>query len=126
MAATPEDATSVLASARTGSSEALGRALDTCRGYLLLVAERSLDPALRTPPANSGPGRWSNFGRSGKPRHERRAGTAARTVPAVVSRLRRGARRRGRAVPPPGCAGRTSAAPRARGVLVPLRPGTSA
>lgn len=36
-----------LAAARAGSSEALGRVLDACRGYLLLVAGRDLDPELR-------------------------------------------------------------------------------
>jgi RNA polymerase sigma-70 factor (ECF subfamily) len=36
-----------LPEARAGSSEALGRLLEACRRYLLLVAERELDPALR-------------------------------------------------------------------------------
>lgn len=36
-----------LADARLGSAEALGQALEACRAYLLLVAERELDPALR-------------------------------------------------------------------------------
>ena len=36
-----------LAAARAGSREALGQALDACRGYLLLLAERELDPDLR-------------------------------------------------------------------------------
>jgi RNA polymerase sigma-70 factor, ECF subfamily len=36
-----------LSAARAGSSEALGRVLETCRNYLLLVAERDLDPDLR-------------------------------------------------------------------------------
>lgn len=36
-----------LASARAGSPEALGRALEACRVYLTLVAEREMDPALR-------------------------------------------------------------------------------
>jgi RNA polymerase sigma-70 factor (ECF subfamily) len=36
-----------LAAARAGSSEALGQLLEGCRGYLLLVAERELDPDLR-------------------------------------------------------------------------------
>jgi RNA polymerase sigma-70 factor (ECF subfamily) len=36
-----------LAAARAGSREALGEALDACRGYLLLVAERELAPELR-------------------------------------------------------------------------------
>src|SRR5436305_11185825 len=37
----------LLAAARAGSTEALGRVLETCRRYLLLVAERQLDPKLR-------------------------------------------------------------------------------
>ena len=41
------DAALRLAAARTGSSEALGQALQACRGYLLLLAERELDPDLR-------------------------------------------------------------------------------
>jgi RNA polymerase sigma-70 factor (ECF subfamily) len=36
-----------LAEARAGSPEALGRVLEACRGYLLLVAEEDLDPGLR-------------------------------------------------------------------------------
>jgi RNA polymerase sigma-70 factor (ECF subfamily) len=36
-----------LAAARTGSQEALGQALEACRTYLLLVAERELAPELR-------------------------------------------------------------------------------
>jgi RNA polymerase sigma-70 factor (ECF subfamily) len=36
-----------LAEARTGSREALGKALEACRAYLLLVAERELAPELR-------------------------------------------------------------------------------
>jgi RNA polymerase sigma-70 factor (ECF subfamily) len=36
-----------LAAARAGSSEALGRVLEACRGYLLLVAGEDLDPDLR-------------------------------------------------------------------------------
>ncbi len=36
-----------LTAARAGSPEALGRALEACRRYLLLVAERELDPELR-------------------------------------------------------------------------------
>jgi RNA polymerase sigma-70 factor (ECF subfamily) len=35
-----------LSAARGGSQEALGQALEACRGYLLLVAQRELDPAL--------------------------------------------------------------------------------
>jgi RNA polymerase sigma-70 factor (ECF subfamily) len=40
---TPGDA---FAEARAGSREALGRALEACRQYLLLVAHQSLDPQL--------------------------------------------------------------------------------
>jgi RNA polymerase sigma-70 factor (ECF subfamily) len=36
-----------LADARAGSRDALGRALDACRGYLLLVAQGQLAPELR-------------------------------------------------------------------------------
>src|SRR5262245_6155605 len=36
-----------LAAARAGSPEALGQVLETFRGYLLLVADRELDPELR-------------------------------------------------------------------------------
>jgi RNA polymerase sigma-70 factor, ECF subfamily len=36
-----------LAEARAGSREALGRAFDACRNYLLLIAEKNLDPDLR-------------------------------------------------------------------------------
>ena len=36
-----------LAAARAGSREALGQVLETFRGYLLLVADRELDPKLR-------------------------------------------------------------------------------
>jgi len=36
-----------LAEAQCGSSEALGQALEACRAYLLVVAERELDPSLR-------------------------------------------------------------------------------
>ena len=41
------DAVQRLAAARAGSREALGQALQACRGYLLLLAERELDPDLR-------------------------------------------------------------------------------
>src|SRR6516164_9974962 len=41
------DAVKRLAAARTGSREALGQALQACRGYLLLLAERELDTDLR-------------------------------------------------------------------------------
>src|SRR5262245_5643931 len=36
-----------LSSARAGSREALGQALDACRQYLLIVARRELDPELQ-------------------------------------------------------------------------------
>jgi RNA polymerase sigma-70 factor (ECF subfamily) len=36
-----------LSAARAGSPEALGQALEACRGYLLTVAQRELDPALQ-------------------------------------------------------------------------------
>lgn len=36
-----------LSAARDGSAEALGQALEACRTYLLLIAERELDPGLR-------------------------------------------------------------------------------
>jgi RNA polymerase sigma-70 factor (ECF subfamily) len=41
------DTDQLLAAARAGSTEALGRVLETCRRYLLTVAERQLDPKLR-------------------------------------------------------------------------------
>jgi RNA polymerase sigma-70 factor (ECF subfamily) len=41
------DAARWLAAARAGSREALGQVLETFRGYLLLVADRELDPDLR-------------------------------------------------------------------------------
>ncbi len=41
------DAAQRLAAARAGSREALGQLLQACRGYLLLLAERELDPDLR-------------------------------------------------------------------------------
>ena len=37
----------VLTAARAGSSEALGRALDRCRHYLLDIARHSIQPGLR-------------------------------------------------------------------------------
>lgn len=43
----PSRATHCLAAARAGSKEALGEALEACRGYLLLVAQRELDPNLQ-------------------------------------------------------------------------------
>jgi RNA polymerase sigma-70 factor (ECF subfamily) len=42
-----KDPTRWLSAARAGCSEALGELLNSCRGYLLLVAERELDPQLR-------------------------------------------------------------------------------
>jgi RNA polymerase sigma-70 factor (ECF subfamily) len=47
MADPEKDAAPWLAAARAGSAEALGHVLETCRNYLLLVAERELDPDLR-------------------------------------------------------------------------------
>jgi RNA polymerase sigma-70 factor (ECF subfamily) len=47
MAQPAEDAAQWLPAARAGSAEALGRVLEACRGYLLLVAQRELDPELR-------------------------------------------------------------------------------
>src|SRR5215831_18239186 len=41
------DAAQWLAAARAGSREALGQVLETFRAYLLLVADRELDPELR-------------------------------------------------------------------------------
>jgi RNA polymerase sigma-70 factor (ECF subfamily) len=42
-----QDAARWLAAARAGSGEALGQVLETFRAYLLLVADRELDPELR-------------------------------------------------------------------------------
>ena len=36
-----------LSAARAGSRDALGEALNSCRGYLLMIAQRELDPALQ-------------------------------------------------------------------------------
>ena len=47
MAESAKDAGYWLAAARAGSNEALGQALEACRRYLLVVAERQLDPDLR-------------------------------------------------------------------------------
>ena len=47
MAAEPADVAQWLQAARAGSSEALGEALEACRAYLLAVANRQLDDALR-------------------------------------------------------------------------------
>jgi RNA polymerase sigma-70 factor, ECF subfamily len=41
------DAARLLTAARAGSADALGTALETCRAYLLIVAERELHPAVR-------------------------------------------------------------------------------
>ena len=40
-------AADLLAAARTGSSDALGKILESCRGYLLVIAHQSIDPSLR-------------------------------------------------------------------------------
>jgi RNA polymerase sigma-70 factor (ECF subfamily) len=42
-----KDAARLLTAARAGSSDALGDALEACRAYLLVVAERELHPAVR-------------------------------------------------------------------------------
>lgn len=47
MASAENEFGTLLLSARAGSPEALGRALDACRRYLLLVAEKELDPDLK-------------------------------------------------------------------------------
>src|SRR5437016_3057910 len=47
MAEPAADAARWLPEARAGSKEALGQALEACRRYLLLIADRELDPALR-------------------------------------------------------------------------------
>ena len=41
------DAAQCLAAARAGSQQALGQVLETFRGYLLLIADREMDPELR-------------------------------------------------------------------------------
>src|SRR5437764_11715348 len=43
----PPDINRQLEAARTGSREALGRVLDSYRAYLLLIADRELDPKLQ-------------------------------------------------------------------------------
>jgi hypothetical protein len=43
MAERAKDAGRRLPAAHAGSNEALGQALECCRGYLLLVAQRHLD-----------------------------------------------------------------------------------
>jgi RNA polymerase sigma-70 factor (ECF subfamily) len=47
MTAPTDDVGQWLAAARTGSSEALGEALQAYRAYLLLIAQQELDPELR-------------------------------------------------------------------------------
>src|SRR5262245_61667341 len=47
MTESAQDAGHCLAAARAGSPQALGQALEMCRGYLLLVAERQLGTDLR-------------------------------------------------------------------------------
>lgn len=47
MSATPSQTEIDLQAARAGEPDALGRALDACRAYLLLVAEKELAPDLR-------------------------------------------------------------------------------
>src|ERR1700677_4988228 len=47
MADARQDAAQWLPEARAGSSEALGQVLEACRGYLLLIAQQELDPALQ-------------------------------------------------------------------------------
>jgi RNA polymerase sigma-70 factor (ECF subfamily) len=46
MTAPHEETVRLLAEARSGSGEALGRLLDGCRGYLLQIARQELDPDL--------------------------------------------------------------------------------
>ena len=41
------DLSAWLPAARAGSADALGQVLEACRGYLLLVAQRELDPHLQ-------------------------------------------------------------------------------
>jgi RNA polymerase sigma-70 factor (ECF subfamily) len=47
MARPGKDAAQWLDAARAGSAEALGQALEACRGYLLMIARRELDPGLQ-------------------------------------------------------------------------------
>src|SRR5262249_21485567 len=47
MAWSSADAAQWLPAARQGSREALGRLLEACRDYLLLVANKELDPQLQ-------------------------------------------------------------------------------
>jgi RNA polymerase sigma-70 factor, ECF subfamily len=48
MAEPVEDARGLMAAARAGSRDALGRALEACRRYLLVVAEGELGPDLKS------------------------------------------------------------------------------
>src|SRR5262245_35817270 len=48
MAPASDDIVRWLVDARAGSGEALGQALEACRRYLMLVAQRKLPPDLRT------------------------------------------------------------------------------
>src|SRR4051812_35536174 len=41
------DAAQWLTAAQAGSRDALGQALEACRGYLLLIAQQELDPELQ-------------------------------------------------------------------------------
>jgi RNA polymerase sigma-70 factor (ECF subfamily) len=47
MAGDVEEVSDWLEAAHAGSTEALGRALEACRGYLLLIAQQELEPELR-------------------------------------------------------------------------------
>src|SRR5262245_32059626 len=47
MVDSPDEVARRLTAARAGSREALGQALEACRGYLLTVAQRELDPLLQ-------------------------------------------------------------------------------
>jgi RNA polymerase sigma-70 factor (ECF subfamily) len=47
MSPAPRDTAELLAGARAGEPDALGRAFETCRAYLLLVAEKEMAPGLR-------------------------------------------------------------------------------
>ncbi len=44
-----------LPAARSGSAEALGNALEACRGYLLMIAQRELDSHLQPKGGASAP-----------------------------------------------------------------------
>src|SRR5205085_10055364 len=47
MAEPAQEVAQWLPAARAGSRDALGKALEACRGYLLLIANRQLDAALQ-------------------------------------------------------------------------------